>query len=75
MASAARRGAEWGVVVRLPDGRQRYYSPDSGRQGQEEWSPRVSQAHRYATGDDAERVAATRTTNAQAREHLAVQLP
>ena len=72
--ASAKRGAEWGVVVRLADGRRLYYSPDSGRQGQEEWSPRESQAQRYATREGAEQVAANFTTNAQAREYVPVQL-
>ena len=74
MAAAGRR-AEWGVVVRLADGRRLYYSLGSGRQGQEEWSPRASQAHRYGTQGDADRVAGNFAINAHAREYLAVQLP
>jgi hypothetical protein len=73
--AAAKGRAEWGVVVRLADGRRLFYSPGSRRQGQEEWSPRPTQAHRYSTQADAERVAGTLTTNAQAGEYLAVQLP
>ena len=71
MASGKR--AEWGVVVRLPDGRRLFYSPESGRQGQEDWSPRESQARRYATREEAEREAEAFSTNAQAREYLAIQ--
>lgn len=72
--ASAKRGGEWGVVVRLADGRRLYYSPDSGRQGQEEWSPRASQAQRYDTREDAELAAANFTTNAHAQECVAVPL-
>lgn len=75
MMAAAKRRAEWGVVVRLADGRRLYYSLASGRQGQEEWSPRASQVHRYGTQDDADRVAGNFAINAQAREYLVVHLP
>lgn len=71
---ASEKRAEWGIAVRLSDGRSLFYSPDSGRQGQEEWSPRPSQARRYPTRQEAERVANAFSTNEQAREYLAVQL-
>jgi len=71
---APARKAAWAVVVRLADGRRLFYSPRNGRQGQESWSPRESQAHRYASREDAERDAASLTTNAQAREYLVITL-
>lgn len=66
--------AEWGVVVRLADGSHRFYAPQSGRQGQEDWSPRESQARRYPSREDAEREAASFTANSQAREYMAIKL-
>ncbi len=72
MASAKR--AAWGVVLRLADGSRLFYSPESGRHGQEDWSPRESQARRYATREEAEREAEGFTTNGQAREYLAIRL-
>lgn len=71
---AAAKRADWGVAVRLADGSRLFYSQGSGRQGQEDWSPRESQARRYATREEAEREAEAFDTNAQAREYLAIQL-
>jgi hypothetical protein len=72
--AASAKGAEWGVVVRLADGSSLFYSPGSGRQGQEDWSPRESQARRFATQEEAKREAASVSTNAQAQEYRAVRL-
>jgi hypothetical protein len=72
MASAER--AAWGVAVRLADGSKLFYSPESGRHGQEDWSPRESQARRYATQEEAEREAQAFRTNAQAREYQVIPL-
>jgi hypothetical protein len=69
------RETAWVVAARLADGRRLYHSPKSGRQGQQEWSPRTSQAHRYATRDDAERAAIGFATNSDALEYEVIQCP
>jgi hypothetical protein len=71
---ASAKNVEWGVAVRRADGSHLFYAPHRGRQSQEDWSPRKSQARRYATREEAERDAQTFGTNAQAREYLAIQL-
>ena len=72
---ASTKLGQWGVAVRRADGSHLFYAPDSGRQGgQVDWSPRESQACRYATREEAEWQAQTFATNAQAPEYLVVRL-
>src|SRR6185436_3844294 len=46
--------------------------PRAVARAQEDWSPRESQARRYATREDAERAAEAFSSNAQAREYVAI---
>lgn len=65
----------WGVVVRLADGRRLFWcAPSSRRSGQDQWGPRDTQALRFTTQEEAQRVAAQFETNAAAKEYLVVQL-
>jgi hypothetical protein len=67
--------AQWGVAVRLADGRKLYWcAPGSRQGGQDQWGPRVSQALRFATQDDAERVIADFDKTAAVKECLAVRI-
>ena len=64
---------EWEVAVHLNDGRLLYLCEDGERQGQP-WGPRVSQARRFPTNEDAQRYAAACLINASARRYEAVRL-
>ena len=65
----------WAVVVRLANGSRLYWcAPESRRGGQDRWSPRRTQALRFATKADAERAAAEFGVNAAAKEYLVVAL-
>ena len=67
--------AGWAVVVRLANGSRLYWcAPGSPRRGQDQWSPRRTQALRFATKADAERAAAEFAVNAHAKEYLVVAL-
>ena len=67
--------ARWSVAVRLADGRKLYWcAPGSRRGGQDEWSPRVSQALRFATQKDAERVIAEFDKTSAVKEYLVVRI-
>ena len=66
--------AQWGVAVRLADGRRLYWCPPGSRRGgQDQWSPRVSQAIRFAAREDAERVIAEFDKTAAVSEYLVVR--
>lgn len=67
------RKAEWGVVVHLNDGRVLYLCEDGERQGQP-WGPRVSQAHRFPTREEAQQYASACSVNISARRYEAVLL-
>ena len=71
----AERAPEWGVLVRLNDGRRLYYSPSRDTQGQAEWTPRPNEARRFATQMEADRVAAAMQGNDTAMEYQVVRLP
>ncbi|MDT4939403.1 MAG: hypothetical protein QOG80_3074 [Pseudonocardiales bacterium] len=48
------------IVAILADGRRVYWCPAGSRRGgQDQWSPRASQALRYPTREQAEEVVAT----------------
>jgi hypothetical protein len=70
-----RQNQTWAVAVRLRDGSMRYYAPISDRQGQHDWSPRATQAHRFADQAAAEAFAASCYVGSDAREYIALQLP
>lgn len=68
-------GAQWGVAVRLADGRKLYWcAPGSRRGGQDQWSPRVSQALRFDALEDAERIIAGFGETAAAWEYVVVRI-
>lgn len=69
MSKKPQSGA-WHVVVRRPDGSTLYYAKKTSRQGQSEWSPRVNQAHVFATENEAAAFAGSCDTNADAMEYL-----
>ena len=65
----------WAVVVRLANGSRLYWcAPESRRGGQDRWSPRRTQALRFATKAHAERAAAEFDVNAVAKAYLVVAL-
>lgn len=66
---------EWAVVVRLPDGRVRYYAEHTERSGQSQWSPRESQAHRFPSAEAAEALMEGWEPNGAAREYAVISLP
>jgi len=66
---------DWAVAVRLADGSVRYLCPIGARRGgQNEWSPRISQALRLPAKSDAEEIAARFEVNAAAREYVVIGL-
>ncbi|WP_432881128.1 hypothetical protein ACQPYH_36720 [Kribbella sp. CA-245084] len=69
----ADRANAWAVTVRLNDGTVLFWCGEEAERRGQGWG-RQSQAHRYATLDDAERYAATCATNSKAREYSAVHL-
>lgn len=60
----------WLVAVRLADGSHLYFSPGSNREGQSDWSPRRTQAHRFATEVEAADAATRFEVNASARQYV-----
>lgn len=59
LASASGMGSKpsWAIAAVLRDGSRTYWSAPASRVGgQDQWSPRLSQALRYATRDEAEGV-------------------
>jgi hypothetical protein len=66
---------QWAVVARLADGRHLYWcAPGSRQGGQDQWSPRASQALRYAMRADAERVIAGFDQPSAVKEYLVVRV-
>ena len=54
--------ARWAIIAVLADGRNAYWcAPGSRRGGQDQWSPRESQALCYSTRAEAEQVITTFT--------------
>jgi hypothetical protein len=70
----AERPPSWGIVVRLDNGRHLYYCAASGRQGQADWGPRLTQATSFDSEVEAEKVAATFETNAEAKTYEVIRL-
>jgi hypothetical protein len=69
----ADRANEWAVTVRLNDGRVLFWcGEEAGRRGPD-WGSE-SQAHRFATLEDAERYAAMCATNSRAWGYSVVRL-
>ena len=70
----APRAPEWGIVVCLAGGQRLYLcAEDAGCSGRP-WGYE-SQAQRFESADDAEKVAATFQTNSAAKEYVVVRLP
>lgn len=69
----APRADEWAVAVRLNDGSVLYWSGEEMKRVGRGWG-HASQAHRFATREEAERYAATCVTNSKAWEYRAVRL-
>ncbi|GEP39100.1 hypothetical protein NPS01_27630 [Nocardioides psychrotolerans] len=65
-----KRQSAWRVAVRRSDGSTLYYAERTSRQGQSEWTPRVNQAHVFATENEAAAFAGSCSTNADAIEYL-----
>ncbi len=59
--------------MHLNDGRVLYLCEDGQRQGQP-WGPRVSQARRFPTREDAQQYAQACSINASARSYEAIRL-
>ena len=68
----AERGPEWAIAVRIADGDHLYYL--RGPDGLERWSLRDSEALRFATEEEAVRVAGTFQTNGAAKEYAVVRV-
>lgn len=65
----------WGVAVRMADGSLRYWCAAGARRGgQDEWSPRASQARRFDDQASARREADQFTTSNASVEYLVVEL-
>ena len=69
----ADRANEWAVTVRLNDGTVLYSCGEEAKQRGQDWG-RSSQAHRFATREEAETYAAACATNSKAREYKAVRM-
>jgi hypothetical protein len=67
--SKKHRGA-WRVTVRRADGSGLYYADETSRQGQQQWTPRVNQAHMFESESEAAAFAASCSTNSDAKEYL-----
>ena len=63
------------LMVRLADGTGQYFCDETRRQGQMQWSPRETEAHRFATVGEAEQQASAFERNSAAKEYLVVPLP
>lgn len=68
----AERGPEWAIAVRLANGDHLYYL--RGSDGLERWSLRGSEAFRFATEEEAERLVSTFETNGAAQEYVVVRV-
>ena len=74
MARSDAAGA-WAVAARLADGSLRYWcAPGARRGGQDEWSPRASQARRFDDEAIARQAAERFTTSGVAVEYVVVKL-
>ena len=71
----AARAPEWGITVRLNNGSRLYYSTRLDASGQPDWTPRVTEARRFATESEAAEQAAPMQTNRTAMEYEVVHLP
>lgn len=69
----ADRVDEWGVSMRLNDGRVLFWCGEEAERQGRAWG-RESQAYRFATRDAAERYAGSCATNSKAWEYRAVRL-
>ena len=69
----ADRANDWAVTVRLNDGRVLFWCGEEAERRGQDWG-RESQAHRFATREDAERYAAICATSSKAWEYWAVRL-
>lgn len=79
-ASGLRRSPEWAIVARLADGSKVYFFLDAGYRDTgggplPRWSSRESEAQRFCSEAEAQRLTVTMETNAHAREYLVVRLP
>ena len=74
MARNSNRASTWAVTARLADGSTRYYAEQSARQGQQEWTPRVNQAHPFETKEAATSFVAGCEPNSNAKEYAVVSL-
>ena len=74
MATDSGKASRWVVTVRPADGTVRYYAAHSGRQGQQEWSPRENQAHVFSTQDEAATFAASCERNAEAKKYAVLSV-
>jgi hypothetical protein len=67
--------SRWAVAVRLADGSRRLLcAPESRTGGQDQWSPRLTQARSFSSQAEAEKSAAAFMTNDTAKEYLAIRL-
>ena len=69
-----KRGPEWVIVVRRPDGSGLYYCESGGRRGQTEWGL-ASQARRYESEAEASAIASSFDTNSVALEYMVIHMP
>jgi hypothetical protein len=65
---------EWAIGVRLANGSIRYFCQPTGRQGQEQWSPRENQSERYSSEGEARAQIRSFETSAAAVEYVVVPL-
>lgn len=70
----APRAPEWGIVVCLADGERLHLCAEGAGRSGRRWGYE-SQAQRFETAEEAERLAATFQTNSAAKEYLVVRLP
>lgn len=71
----APRAPEWGITVRLNNGQRLYYSVRLDPRGDPEWTPRLTEARRFATQAEAEKEATPMQTNRVAQEYEVLRLP
>jgi hypothetical protein len=67
-------GLMWVIAARLNDGRRVYFNAAGRRQGQSEWSPRISQAGSFDTEAEAAKVAAAFDSNSSAKEYEVLRI-
>jgi len=66
---------EWVIIVRLSDGGARYFCEPTGRQGQEEWSPRANQATRFRVEAEAIELSQSFQASVAAKEYIVMPAP